>query len=127
MSSLTRIRTFPRYPWHGSGGAGGEPADGRGPEVFQNKASAFPGHFPVQGIKRPERRDHGNEKPIRLTISIPEELRKDGRTFVIYREHNGVVELLKDLDNDPATVTIESDQFSVSLSPTATDSRSLLW
>ncbi len=61
------------------------------------------------------------KKPIRLTISIPEELRKDGRTFVIYREHNGVVELLKDLDNDPATVTIESDQFSVSLSPTATD------
>ena len=53
------------------------------------------------------------KKPIRLTISIPEELRKDGRTFVIYREHNGVVELLKDLDNDPATVTIESDQFSV--------------
>ena len=34
------------------------------------------------------------KKPIRLTISIPEELRKDGRTFVIYREHNGVVELL---------------------------------
>ena len=53
------------------------------------------------------------KKPIRLTISIPEELRKDGRTFVIYREHNGVVELLKDLDNDPATVTIESGQFSV--------------
>ena len=25
------------------------------------------------------------KKPIRLTISIPEELRKDGRTFVIYR------------------------------------------
>ena len=45
--------------------------------------------------------------------TLPEELRKDGRTFVIYREHNGVVELLKDLDNDPATVTIESDQFSV--------------
>ncbi len=51
--------------------------------------------------------------PIRLTISIPEDLRKNGRTFVIYREHNGVVELLKDLDNDPATITIESDQFSV--------------
>ncbi len=51
-------------------------------------------------------------KPVTITIAVPEELQKAGRTFVVYRLHDGKVDELKDLDNDPATVTIETDRFS---------------
>jgi len=49
---------------------------------------------------------------IRLVIDIPENLRSTNRTFSIIRVHNGVAETLVDLDNDPNTITIETDKFS---------------
>ncbi len=50
--------------------------------------------------------------PIRIKLSIPENLRKDGRSFAAVRVHNGKTELLSDLDGDSDTITIESDLFS---------------
>ena len=50
--------------------------------------------------------------PIRIKLSIPENLQKDGRSFAAVRVHNGKTELLSDLDGDSDTITIESDLFS---------------
>ena len=50
--------------------------------------------------------------PIRITIEIPENLRNNNRKFVIVRVHNGVAEILEDIDNDPDTITIMTDRFS---------------
>lgn len=50
--------------------------------------------------------------PIRITIEIPEEYQEEGREFFILRNHEGEVEILKDLDTDPTTITIETDRFS---------------
>ena len=36
----------------------------------------------------------------------------EGREFVIARVHDGKAELLKDLDDDPATITFETTEFS---------------
>lgn len=53
------------------------------------------------------------KKPIRITVNIPKGLLGvDGRTFAIARVHNGKAELLKDLDNDPDTITFETSEFS---------------
>jgi hypothetical protein len=49
---------------------------------------------------------------IRITLVIPEDLRASGRAFGIIRVHNGVTTTLPDLDNDPNTITIETDRFS---------------
>lgn len=49
---------------------------------------------------------------IRITIDIPENLRKTDRTYSVIRVHNGVTEVLLDLDSDPNTITIETDRFS---------------
>jgi uncharacterized repeat protein (TIGR02543 family) len=49
---------------------------------------------------------------IRITIEIPESLRKANREFVMIRVHDGVVTILKDMDNDANTITIETDRFS---------------
>ncbi|WP_050637131.1 leucine-rich repeat domain-containing protein [Candidatus Stoquefichus sp. SB1] len=49
---------------------------------------------------------------IRITIEIPESLRKANREFVMIRVHDGVATILKDLDTDANTITIETDQFS---------------
>ena len=51
-------------------------------------------------------------KPIRIIISVPENLQKDGRGFGFVRAHDGKTEFLSDLDTDPDTITIESDKFS---------------
>lgn len=53
-------------------------------------------------------------KPVRFTITIPEELQGKDNYFVL-REHDGVVERLEDLDDDPAAVTFETDRFSTYL------------
>lgn len=45
-------------------------------------------------------------------MDIPENLRNSGRTFSIIRVHDGVATTLKDLDGNPITITVESDQFS---------------
>jgi cellobiose-specific phosphotransferase system component IIB len=49
--------------------------------------------------------------PIRVTITIPEALRGKA-AYSVLRLHDGVVTVLKDLDNDPNTVTFETDAFS---------------
>ncbi len=51
-------------------------------------------------------------KPIRIVISVPENLQKDGRSFGLVRVHDGKTEFLSDLDTAPETITIESDKFS---------------
>lgn len=48
---------------------------------------------------------------IEFTISIPEELRGKG-TYYIIRNHNGVCDLLPDIDSDPDTITFKTDRFS---------------
>lgn len=54
------------------------------------------------------------QKPIRITIDIPVELRNiKNREYIVIRLHNGIVTELKDLDNDEATYTFESDKFSI--------------
>lgn len=50
-------------------------------------------------------------QPIRLTLDIPEEFRGMKEYFIL-REHNGVIDRLNDLDNDPDTITFETDRFS---------------
>lgn len=55
---------------------------------------------------------------IRFSIDVPHELSKDQREFSVLRTHekpDGTMEetLLADLDDDPATVTFETDRFSV--------------
>ena len=50
--------------------------------------------------------------PIRVTIEIPEDLRSANREFVLVRVHNGVAEILEDVDGDPDTITIVTDKFS---------------
>ncbi|MDL2301649.1 YDG domain-containing protein [Lachnospiraceae bacterium OttesenSCG-928-D06] len=50
---------------------------------------------------------------VELTIEIPEELRKDGRRYFIIHVHEGEIEILYDLDNNPDTLTIKTDKFSL--------------
>ena len=52
--------------------------------------------------------------PVSLTVvlKVPEELKKDNRTFCVVREHDGQVTVLEDQDSNPDTVTIQTDRFS---------------
>ncbi len=52
------------------------------------------------------------EKMITIMISIPPELQLQNRSFSVIRVHNGVATELPDLDDNPATVTIQTDRFS---------------
>ncbi len=47
-----------------------------------------------------------------VVLPIPKEYRKNGRTFTILRNHNGTIDVLSDLDNDPDTITFKTDKFS---------------
>lgn len=52
-------------------------------------------------------------KPILITITIPENMKGDkNRTFAILRVHEEEIDILKDQDTDPDTITIETDRFS---------------
>lgn len=55
-------------------------------------------------------------KKIAVVIAVPDGLKNmDGnttRTFAVLRVHNGVAELLADLDNSSDTITIATDRFS---------------
>ena len=52
-------------------------------------------------------------KPILITITIPENMKGDkNRTFAILRVHGEKIDILKDQDADPDTITIETDRFS---------------
>ncbi|MCH5196758.1 MAG: hypothetical protein J1F28_08585 [Oscillospiraceae bacterium] len=51
-------------------------------------------------------------KPISITLEIPENIRSSGRIYAVICIHNGGAELLEDKDNDPKTITIETNKFS---------------
>ena len=52
-------------------------------------------------------------RPIRIVIVIPESLKSEKfREYAVVRLHDGETALLKDLDENPNTVTIETDRFS---------------
>ncbi len=50
--------------------------------------------------------------PIEVVIGVPEELKGDGREFYIIRSHDGEHTLLTDMDDDPNTITVETNLFS---------------
>ncbi len=50
--------------------------------------------------------------PVSITMDIPEEFQTDNRRFSVIRVHDGITTELPDLDNNPKTVTIETDRFS---------------
>jgi hypothetical protein len=49
---------------------------------------------------------------LEVVVPIPEQYRKEGRKFFVIRNHNGVVDILEDIGNDPTTVTFKTDRFS---------------
>lgn len=49
---------------------------------------------------------------LEVNIPIPEKYRKKGRKFFVIRNHNGAVDVLKDIGDDPDSVTFRSDRFS---------------
>ena len=49
---------------------------------------------------------------LRVTFDVPEEYRDSNKRWSIVHEHNGVITVLQDLDDDPNTVTIDIDGFS---------------
>ncbi len=52
------------------------------------------------------------DKELEVSIDIPEDCKRAGRTYCVLREHNGVVDVLKDIDEDPDTITFRTDRFS---------------
>ena len=52
------------------------------------------------------------KSPVKVVMNVPEEMQKLSDKFFVLRLHNGASTLLTDQDNDPKTVTIDSDQFS---------------
>ncbi len=52
------------------------------------------------------------DKEMEIVMEIPESLRDKGKKFCIVRNHNGEVDVLYDLDDDPDTITIKTDRFS---------------
>ena len=50
--------------------------------------------------------------PIRIVIDIPADLLAKGSNFGIIRVHTGVATLLNDLDDNPNTITFDTDRFS---------------
>lgn len=51
-------------------------------------------------------------KPISITVAVPERLQGGSREFVILRIHNGAVSVLPDRDSAANTVTFATDKFS---------------
>lgn len=47
-----------------------------------------------------------------VVLPIPDAYKKSGRNYCVLRNHNGVVDILRDLDDDPDTVTFRTDKFS---------------
>ena len=52
------------------------------------------------------------DTPITVTFDIPENLRKENRLYAMLRLHDGSADLLRDLDDQPDTLTVMSDKFS---------------
>ena len=55
---------------------------------------------------------HELNTEIELVVDIPEEIRKDGRTYYLMRNHEGVCTLLEDIDTDAYTITVLTGHFS---------------
>ena len=49
---------------------------------------------------------------LEVVLPIPPQYRKNGRKFCVIRDHNGEVDILKDIGNDPNNVTFRTDRFS---------------
>ncbi len=49
---------------------------------------------------------------LEVKLPIPEKLRKSGRKYVVLRDHNGTVDVLKDIGEDDASITFKTDRFS---------------
>ncbi|MEG0093859.1 BspA family leucine-rich repeat surface protein [Anaerorhabdus sp.] len=52
------------------------------------------------------------DEPLMITINIPEEIRNRGTQFYVIRAHNGEYTVLEDMDDNPATITINTGLFS---------------
>lgn len=63
----------------------------------------------IDGVR--ERITHTNS-PITIKIDIPDKLRNGGRRFRMIRSHDGAAAVLRDMDNNPSTITIATDRFS---------------
>ncbi len=50
--------------------------------------------------------------PVEIVIDVPEDLQQAEREFSVIRIHDGVATVLEDLDDNPATVTFQTDRFS---------------
>ncbi len=50
---------------------------------------------------------------VKLTIEVPANLKKDGRTYAIVRIHGNKADILKDEDTVADTITFSTDKFSV--------------
>lgn len=47
-----------------------------------------------------------------VCLPIPESSKKKGRDYCILRNHNGTIDILSDLDDNPDTITFRTDKFS---------------
>lgn len=55
---------------------------------------------------------NSTEEPIEVVIGIPEDLQEEGREFYIIRAHEGEHTLMRDMDDEPDTITINTNMFS---------------
>ena len=55
---------------------------------------------------------NSTDAELEVVIPIPEQYRKAGRKFYVIRNHNGVVDILQDIGDDPDTVRFRTDRFS---------------
>ncbi len=49
---------------------------------------------------------------LEVVIPIPEQYQKNGRKFCVIRDHNGDVDILRDLSTDPTHIKFRTDKFS---------------
>ena len=59
-----------------------------------------------------EKKVTSTNKPVTVTVSIPESLRSASRQFAMFRVHNGAVSILPDRDSAVNTITFATDKFS---------------
>lgn len=52
------------------------------------------------------------EEEITITVAIPEELKAEGRTYKVIRNHNGEVTVLDTVVNEDGTISFKTDRFS---------------
>lgn len=52
------------------------------------------------------------EEEITITVAIPEDLKAEGRTYKVIRNHNGEVTILDTVVNEDGTISFKTDRFS---------------